>query len=49
MRIQADLLDDCRCRLGESPFWDSSMGAVAWVDIDQARLHRLTPSRQRHD
>ena len=41
---QTDLLDDCRCRLGESPFWDPSLGAIAWVDVDQARLHRLTPS-----
>lgn len=41
---QADLLDDCRCRLGESPFWDPLPGAIAWVDIDQSRLHRLTPS-----
>jgi sugar lactone lactonase YvrE len=42
--FQAELLDDRRCRLGESPFWDPSSGAIAWVDIDRARLHRLTPS-----
>ncbi|MEX2422965.1 MAG: SMP-30/gluconolactonase/LRE family protein [Acidimicrobiia bacterium] len=41
---QADLLVDCRCLLGESPFWDPSLGAIAWVDIDRSQLHRLTPS-----
>lgn len=40
----ADLLDDRRCRLGESPFWDPAADAIGWVDIDQALLHRLTPS-----
>ena len=43
----ADLLDDCRCRLGESPYWVPALGAIAWVDIDQSRLHRLTPSTRR--
>ena len=40
---QADLLDDARCHLGESPFWDSERDAIAWVDIDRAQLHRLAP------
>lgn len=41
---QAELLADCRCRLGESPFWDPSVEAISWVDVDRAKLHRLTPS-----
>ncbi len=41
---QADLLDDCRCRLGETPFWDPSVGAIGWVDVDQSKLLRLMPS-----
>jgi sugar lactone lactonase YvrE len=29
----AELLDDCRCGVGEGPSWDERDGALLWVDI----------------
>lgn len=40
----SELLVDCRCLLGESPFWDLAGDAIAWVDVDRGHLHRLSPS-----
>jgi len=30
---------DCRCELGEGPFWDARTGRLHWVDILGCRLH----------
>ena len=39
-RISAELVVDCRDRLGEGLFWDAGAGRLYWVDIGlPARLH----------
>lgn len=32
-----------RCRLGESPAWDSSTAQLTWVDVHGEAIHRLDP------
>jgi sugar lactone lactonase YvrE len=31
--VSAELLEDCRCGVGEGPSWDERDGALLWVDI----------------
>ncbi|MCD7059883.1 SMP-30/gluconolactonase/LRE family protein [Pelagibacterium xiamenense] len=39
--MRAEAIADVRASLGESPVWVASEDALYWVDIPEARLHRL--------
>lgn len=39
--LEADLLVDLPCTLGESPCWDGESETLLWVDIEGQRIHRL--------
>ena len=39
--LQAEVIGDATCELGESPLWDPDRGELLWIDITGARLHRL--------
>lgn len=41
--MQAELVLDARCGLGEGPVWDEREGRLCWVDILAGRVHRLAP------
>jgi sugar lactone lactonase YvrE len=39
--LDAELVVDLPCALGEGPCWDEASGSLLWVDIEGARIHRL--------
>ncbi|MGV3650756.1 MAG: SMP-30/gluconolactonase/LRE family protein [Devosia sp.] len=39
----AELLVDCRCELGEGPFWNSIVGRLFWFDIINQTLYSARP------
>ena len=41
--LQADLLFDTHCRLGEGPLWHPAEQRLYWVDIDQNDLYYSNP------
>ena len=41
--MQAELVLDTRCGLGEGPVWDEREGWLYWVDIMAGRIHRWRP------
>jgi len=41
--VQAELVLDCRCELGEGILWDERDQALLWTDIHGARLWRHRP------
>ena len=45
---QVDCVLDVRNRLGESPAWSVREGALYWVDITAARVHRFRPADGAH-
>ncbi|HTH59461.1 MAG TPA: SMP-30/gluconolactonase/LRE family protein [Paraburkholderia sp.] len=47
--IEASLVLDARCTLGESATWCSRTGRLYWVDITGARLWRYDPSDGSHE
>lgn len=42
--INADLVVDCACLLGEGPTWDGDAARLLWLDIDGHKLHQLDQS-----
>ncbi|MBS7544675.1 SMP-30/gluconolactonase/LRE family protein [Ancylobacter oerskovii] len=40
-QIQARLIVDSGCEIGESPLWDAARGALYWVDIPAGTVFRL--------
>jgi sugar lactone lactonase YvrE len=43
MQIEAELVLDAKCTLGEGPRWNADEGALYFVDIIGARFHRYAP------
>lgn len=43
-----ELLLDSRARIGESPTWFASQGALYWIDIKQPALHCLSADGSKH-
>ena len=41
--LQAELLFDCRCRLGEGPLWHLIEQRLYWVDIENNELYYANP------
>ncbi|BBH23553.1 hypothetical protein Back11_48980 [Paenibacillus baekrokdamisoli] len=41
--MQAELVVDCACQLGEGPVWDAAGGSLIWVDIDGCCIYRYWP------
>jgi D-xylono/L-arabinono-1,4-lactonase len=48
-RLRAEIVVDCRCRLGESPTWHAESQTVYWSDIARQELHRLQLQTGLHD
>jgi sugar lactone lactonase YvrE len=42
--LQAELVSECACELGESPLWMPDQSQLAWLDIIGQRLYRLHPA-----
>ena len=47
--MEIEIASEARCTVGESAVWDEREGAVLWVDIVGARIHRLYPAAGREE
>ena len=47
--FEAKVIQGSRAELGESPFWDSRIGRLWWVDILGGRLHRFDPATKKEE
>jgi sugar lactone lactonase YvrE len=47
-RLEAELVVDCRCALGEGPLWDELDQRLWWTDIASSKLHRYDPASGLH-
>jgi len=43
MSLKADLFIDCRCDLGEGPFWHPDRAELFWFNINAGDLYRANP------
>lgn len=48
MPIKIQRIDDIKCQLGESPFWDETSQSVYFVDIVGKAVHHYIPSTNTH-
>jgi sugar lactone lactonase YvrE len=46
---EAQVVVDCRCRLGEGPLWHPDERRLYWVDITAGVLHRYDPATGEHE
>ena len=47
--MEAELLADYRCEVGEGPLWHPAEKRVYWVDIPKGRIFRYDPATGQHE
>ena len=47
--MEAELIADYACEVGEGPLWHANEGRLYWADIPTGRMFRYDPATGRHE